>query len=356
MSNETLTHLNTHTLIGHTLSRGTAWHYRAELQGDKSNHYPGAIPVDDVATRLFDWEAQSRPLAVERPSDVAQMTHLDRHGCPARWVSVEGRQAIVRSDRTDGHVLGIFTDAYTPHPYRTWLLETVANLLDADLSISSAGVLRDGAIAWVEVSVPSSITTPEGVKFRPNLLATTTFDGSLATTYKRTITDVVCDNTRAVALAEDGQAVRVRHSRNSAVKLATTREALALVHSAADVFTEQVRTLCAIPVSSAAYGRFLAAWVPRTDSRGNALTGKALTLAQRKRDVLEQLWVSDPMVAPWHGTAHGVMQAVNTYEHHHRAVRAATRPERNMQRTVTGSFDAVDLASHRVLQQVLATA
>ncbi len=62
---------------------------------------------------------------------------------------------------------------YLRHQYREWLLTTVANVLDDDLAISSAGLLKDGAIAWVEVSIPDSITTPEGVTFRPNLLATT---------------------------------------------------------------------------------------------------------------------------------------------------------------------------------------
>ena len=40
MSRETLQHLNTNTLIGNTAHRGTAWHYRAEEQGEESNHYP----------------------------------------------------------------------------------------------------------------------------------------------------------------------------------------------------------------------------------------------------------------------------------------------------------------------------
>lgn len=355
MSHETLTHLNTQTLIGHTDARGTAWHYRAELQGVESNHYPGAIPVDDVARRLFDWDAQSKPIAVERPAEWTTMTHLDFDGRPARWVTIDGRQAIVRSDRDNGHVMGIFTDAYEPHPYRTWLLDTVANILDDDLSISSAGLLREGAIAWVEVSVPESITTPEGVAFRPNLLATTTFDGSLATTYKRTVTDTVCDNTRAVALREDGDALRVRHSRNSGVKLATARDALALVHTAADAFADQIRTLCRLEVSQAAYGRFLDAWVPRSDAQGVPLSGRALTLADKKRDELTRLWTSDPMVAPWQGTAHGVLQAVNTYEHHARPVRGASRAERNMLRTVTGDFADIDQTAYAALTQVLAT-
>ncbi len=50
--------------------------------------------------------------------------------------------------------------------------------------------------------MPDTITTPEGVAFRPNLLATTSFDGSIATTYKRTVTDTMCDNTRELALSE----------------------------------------------------------------------------------------------------------------------------------------------------------
>jgi hypothetical protein len=44
MSRETLKYLNTNTLIGNTAHRGTAWHYRAEEQGEESNHYPGPIP------------------------------------------------------------------------------------------------------------------------------------------------------------------------------------------------------------------------------------------------------------------------------------------------------------------------
>ncbi len=130
---------------------------------------------------------------------------------------IEDKQAICRDDNDT--LMGIFAPGYAMHQYREWLLTTVANILDDDLSISSAGLLRGGAVAWVEVSVPESITTPEGVVFRPNLLATTSFDGSIATTFKRTVTDVVCDNTRETALAEQGQTYKVKHSRYSRAQL-----------------------------------------------------------------------------------------------------------------------------------------
>ena len=224
-----------------------------------------------------------------------------------RWRVIEEKQAICRDDTE--HLMGIFTPGYAMHQYREWLVSTVADILDDDLSISSAGLLRGGAVAWVEVSVPESITTPEGVEFRPNLLATTSFDGSIATTFKRTVTDVVCDNTREAALAEPGQTFKVRHSRHSRAQLGPAREALALVHTIADDFALEVAELCATTVTDVAWERFLDAYVPRIKN-GVPVTGKALTLADKKRDALMRLYRHDQRVAPWSGTAHGVIQAV----------------------------------------------
>ena len=108
--------------------------------------------------------------------------------------------------------------------------------------------------------MPDTITTPEGVAFRPNLLATTSFDGSIATTYKRTVTDTVCDNTRELALSERGQEVKVKHSRNSHAQLAPARKALALVHTLGDEFAAEVAQLCATTVTRRSGS---ASWTPR---------------------------------------------------------------------------------------------
>ena len=48
MSQETSQWLSTRTLIGFTDKRGNAWHYRAEEQGTEPNHYPLAVPAEDV--------------------------------------------------------------------------------------------------------------------------------------------------------------------------------------------------------------------------------------------------------------------------------------------------------------------
>jgi len=231
----------------------------------------------------------------------------------------------------------------------------VADLLDDDLAISSAGLLRGGAIAWVEVSMPDTITTPEGVAFRPNLLATTSFDGSIATTYKRTVTDTVCDNTRELALAEAGQEVKVKHSRYSHAQLGPARQALALVHSLAEEFAAEVARLCAITVTPGQWQRFLDVQVPRLDASGQPLAGRALTLAGTKRETLAGLYRTDPRVAPWSGTAHGVLQAVNTYEQHNGVIRG-DRAERNSLKTITGEFGRLDRSTWHSLQPLLAAA
>jgi phage/plasmid-like protein (TIGR03299 family) len=220
------------------------------------------------------------------------------------------------------------------------------------LGISSAGLLKGDAIAWVEVSVPESITTPEGVEFRPNLLATTSFDGSIATTFKRTVTATVCDNTRECALAEKGQQYKVKHSRYSNMKITEARAALQMIHTLADEFAAEVRQLCETAVSTRQWARFLQALVPLTNDKGVPLTKRSLSMAENKRGVLRKLYRHDLRVTPWAGTAYGVIQAVNTFEHHEGTIRGASRGEGNMLRTVTGDFGSLDRSTWATLAKI----
>jgi phage/plasmid-like protein (TIGR03299 family) len=333
MSQETLEWLNANTLIGYTEKRGDAWHYRRSLQGAEPNHYPGAIPVADVKRRLFGWEAVPSPVYVNSPLTGGLTQDPDK-------------QAFVRSD--NAHVLGYVTPGYEPHPYEEWLIDKIATLLDADLSIGSAGLLRQGAVAWVSVEVPENITTPEGVTFRPNLFGVTSYDGSLKTRFKRAATNIVCDNTMNLALTEAGQEIAIKHSKNSALKLDAARQALNLVYETADDFTAEVKRLCATTVTDRQWGAFLDAHAPVPEEKG-----RARTLAEKKRDSLTRLWNNDDRVAPWRNTAYGAVQAVNTYTHHEQTVRNVERAERNMLRAITGGVDKLDHDTLHTLSTVL---
>lgn len=336
MSQESIKWLNLNTLIGFTEKRGRAWHYRAEEQDGESNHYPGAIPVEDVKRRLFHWEAEPVPIFV--PS----LTN------PLEYVQVPDQVAWRRND--DGQVLGIHTEDYKGHQFTKWLVDNVANILDDGLAIGSAGLLRGGRQAWVSVEVPGTITTPEGVEHRPNLLATTSFDGSLATQYKRVVQIVRCDNTMHAGLGEKGQEIKIRHTGDSELKIANAREALAIVHTIADEFGAEVARLCAIEVSDAQWNRFLDSHL---ELKADA-SKRSVTIASKKRDTLVRLYETDIRVQPWAGSAFGVLQAVNTYRHHEGTVRGMPRPERNMANAIEGITAELDGLALEKLMAVLA--
>lgn len=333
MSRESFEWLNNFTLVGYTSQRGEAWHYRQHLQGIESNHYVDAIPVDDVLRRLFNFRVEEQPIFIRKDS--------------GEFVQVEGRKAMVRDDNSV--VLGLFKAGYQGHQYQEWLLENVATILDDELGIGSAGLLRNGGQAWVSVEVPENIVTPEDVEFRPNLLACTSFDGSLATTYKRVVTRVVCDNTAEAALGEDGQQFKVRHTKYSGMKITDAREALHVVHTMADDFAAEVAKLTAWKVTDDEFTKHMQHMIPINDD----LAKIGITKAEKKRAEIVNLYNFDNRVAPWKGTAFGVAQAYNTWNQHFATVRKGVpRVTRNMENLVTGKTGAADARVLEVLADV----
>ncbi|WP_432112842.1 DUF932 domain-containing protein [Streptomyces sp. S1] len=337
MSRETLEWLSNNTLIGFTDKRGQAWHHRA---GD-GNTYPDAIPVEDVYKRLFRWEAEERPLYVGGPG-----------AYPKNWAEeIPGRKAIVRSDT--GAVLGIFKDGYQPHQYGEWLVDNVATILDDTLQIGSAGLLKGGAVAWVSVEVPENIVTPEGVEFRPSLMARHSFNGSIATTYGRHVTNVVCDNTMTIAAGEHGgQLYKVKSTRKSLERIPEVRDALGIVYSTAEAFVAEVSRLSAVKVDDVMWERIVSELVPVPD--GPEEQERATRNTEKKRDALMRLWRHDERVAPWAGSAFGAWQAFNTYGQHEGQVRGMSRQERNMLNAVNGTIETANADTVRAILEVAA--
>jgi phage/plasmid-like protein (TIGR03299 family) len=337
MTKETMQTLNQLQLIGFAATRGKAWHYRAEDQGAEPNHYDGAVPLEDVLRRLFNFTVDSEPLYLfNKETGVFEC--------------LPDRQAMVRSDNRAA--LGIFKEGYRGHQYKPWLLDNVATILNhaTGLGIGSAGLLREGGVAYVQVEVPESRNTPEGVEFRPNLLATTSFDGTTATTYKRTVTVVVCDNTREAALGERGQTFKVKHTKNSGLKIADAREALQLINDTADEFAAETAQLCQWSVTEAQFQAFLKQLVPMPKDKG-----RGMTMAENKMEKLAELYHTDPRCAPWTKTAFGVLQAVNTYNHHESGTRGTdSRAVRNLENVVSGKFASADVDALKCLELVCA--
>ena len=316
MTSETAAHLNTQTLIGYTDKRGHAWHYRADLQGAEPNHYPTAIPVEDVVRRLFHWQPVTGPVQ----TTIGDVTYTDH-----------GRKVIVRPDTAQ--VLGTFKAGYQVHRYDEWLLENAATIMDTnELKVASAGLLKGGAVAWVQFELEDTLDV-SNVEFRPFLTAATSLDGSIATTYQCGVQVVVCDNTLSAALGEGTtNRVKIRHSKHSLNRITDVRDALGLVYETADAFAAEITELTEQVVTDRQWKAFLDAHTGLTAD----LDGKAVAHARRRAEELDALWKTDERVAPWAGTAWGVLAATNTHLHHVSTVRGADRVTRNTERMVLG--------------------
>lgn len=319
MSKETREWLANNVLIGFTEKRGNAWHYR---EGD-DNHYEGPVPVADVLSRLFDWEPEEHPVHVELDADT--------------YLYVPGKKAIVHP-RTK-HVFGIFSDGYNPHGFAEWLVTNTSNVL-GELAIGSAGLLKSGAVAWVQAEMPDNVTTVDGVEFRPFFNAFSSLDGSFASTYKLGVTNVVCDNTMRAAQNEDTPQVKIKSTKNGKFQGQKVRDALGMVHAVADDFSKMAHELCSTDFTDRQFESLVDSLAPRPDADASK---RAITMAENKREAFWTMWRTDERVAPWTGTAWGAYQAVNTYGQHVQTVKGgATRAERNMLNTLAGKTDADD--------------
>lgn len=318
------------SLIGFCQQR-TPWH----AQAGNDNLFPGAVP-DDRAIALF-----KKAHAIE--SDV--FTHVG--GSPFK---IDGHKSIVLPGYAN-HVAGIMGEGYQIHQYLETLYQTMRNLTNGGAGIASMGLLDNGARAWVQIEAPDNVNAA-GMKFRPGLLAGSSLDGSLATVFKRTLVAVVCDNTFAWALQGSGDKVRVKHTRLSLDTLHNSGEAIEALHALATEAGYTITKAADKRVTDDQFRAFLAKLVPIADDATANMKGRA----ESKKTEIAALYNTDPRCTPWHGTALGVMQAVNTWQNHDATVKGTSRPERNLGNVISGKLDTIDSLAWETLNKVLVTA
>jgi phage/plasmid-like protein (TIGR03299 family) len=332
MSMKTQAWLDNNVLVGFTKKRGNAWHWR---QGTV-NHFDDAIPIDVVRRRLFDWD----PIKVE--------TAYQKYG---EWVN-SGEHVYLRDDNRQK--LCATTDTHKAHGYSEWLIQNVANVLDDTVQIGSAGLLKGGNIAWVQIEMPESYVI-DGVEYRPTILGSTSINGSMASGYKLANTIVVCDNTLTGALQEHGPVYKVRHTKDSKFVVLDAREKIGItLEKQADAFGAEIHAMTSERVGPQTFQRFLDVVNPIPDDEDTPGEKRAKTLAQNKRDKLLTMWIEDPRVQPWKGTTWGVLQLMNTYQTHERMFKG-NAVESTLMSTITGDSFKKDADTMTTLKKVLAS-
>lgn len=311
MSEETIEYLNNNTLIGFTDSDGNAWHW----DGISQNQYPGAVPLADVKGHLFNWLAEYRPILIGADDPSLGVNEIDSHKALVRISTDED------GFETVGKVFGFVTDVHAIHQYDEWLIDNVGVILDeaaGDLLIGSAGLLRDGAQAWVQIRRgDGGLLDVGGDLFLPYLLAATSHDGSIATTYKWCMQRVVCDNTLSIGMGEATPTYKVKHTINNRLEIAKAREVLEVFNASVGDFEAEVDKLM--------HTAFTVDQVRTTikqvysdrpeaviDDQGNTANIRAINNWDRRFDEIVAL-LDDPRVGEFKGTMWGATMAHNTW-------------------------------------------
>ncbi len=329
-------------LSGMEATHGKPW-WSNPTTDNPLNHFEGSIPVEAVQ-KLFGFDVNlSRVFVMNSKGEIIEATEF---------------VACVPDNKNE--VFGIHSKAYSlkGHQLTEWLIEGPARVVNGNVGISNAGLLKNGAQAWVNISTPQEWKTPQGVDFRPNLLWTTSFDGSIASTVKETDVLSVCDNTREAALRSKGLSYKVKHTKNSEFKLEDAKAALHLLEQNAEAFSKEIATLCEWQVSDAQFERFMSALVPMPEITGKDInkrdySTRTATIAANKREALNELYRLDGRVAPWGGTAFGVLQMCNTYQTHIATQRNADhRAIRNMENVISGKIASSDIDAMQLLAKI----
>lgn len=299
------------------------------------NSIPEAREIGAVR-KFFDWEPQAVSLG---------WSHED-----GRTGEVTGKQGVIHPD---GTFLGVRGEGSMPHSPRKWLIDHVETMLDdSGLRVINYGELDNWKKMYVQVATEQTETVA-GVEFRPFITASTSMDGSYATCYKRNVQLIVCLNTFAIARREDGLSYSVKATKNSEFSVIRAREALEIMFEDSEDFAVEIERLTNHEVSEDRFSRFLDKWAPLPASAPVTRGEKSsMSRAEKKRDSLVELWESDDRVSPWRGTEFGVIQAVNTYEHHIKTVKNETRENRNILRTMSGEWGDVNAEAARLLATV----
>ena len=123
---------------------------------------------------------------------------------------IPGYMAIVRD--FDSHVFFVASDRYVPMQYGDMMSLFRDFVVAGDMELETAGLLKDGAVAWVLAKFTDDYKLGDEV-LRPRVLIYTSHDGSLVTEAKCVEERVVCHNTLTIARSENGASFRIKHSR-----------------------------------------------------------------------------------------------------------------------------------------------
>ena len=332
--------------VGLNRELGDPWH--------GNGAFDGAVPLE-AATRVLTVNAAKRPLFTQSPAGVDTDGNITFDTVP---VLNGGKQLYGVFDEDTGHCFQAGVgEGYVIHDYNE-LIEWLAALVDAgagDVEIGCVMALGNKEQAMVQIRPPEGVVIG-GDKILPWLAAHSSLDSSWATGIKACRTRLVCDNTGRMIMGENNPVYKIKHTKNSKLRIAEAREVIGVMFERIDDMAEEIDRFQNTSMTDAQFIMVVDRTTPIKDDQGNPLEGRSKTIAESKRDTLARMWTEDPRVAPYRHTVWGAIQAHNTAVTHEFTVRGAasgvTRTDRQAINTVSGRIDQVDAETIKAINDV----
>lgn len=227
---------------------------------------------------------------------------------------VPGRYGIVRNDT--GVVLGVVGNRYRVHQNEE-AFAPIEDILDSsDLEVETAGVKNDGQQVFITLKLPEGISIAGEDSHEAKLLAVTSHDGSLATTFAVMIGRLACFNALRPALATPRK-FSIRHTANSAVKITEVREALEITFSYVDEFNELMQRWLDEPVGNHQFDSLVNKMLPIREG----LSQGRVEAVQDRRLALWKLFEDSDTNTFGRGTKYAAYNALNEYSNWHLPLR-----------------------------------
>lgn len=312
---------NTATLAG--FMEGRKWIGHA----DQREVFDGPVPREKAIELL------SYPLA----EATLTATVLNEDGVNS--FPVTGRKAIVRPDT--GDTFGVFKNGYQIHQPVEWCINAADMILDGGMQIATVALTNRGARVLMQAQLPETqiATAPgaEPVAHRPWLSVATSHDGTIATTYGTGTRLLICENELSLPgfrsfVKNLNDVYKVRHTSKSLTKVGEVRQSLGLVaEQVGEEFDKEFRELVSQYVSDSQWDEFVRGYT----GVDRAPEGRSKTIAQNKKDALDNLWFNDERAASWRNSKYGIVAALNTAQQWEFGADKG-RTERNQNNIITG--------------------
>ena len=227
--------------------------------------------------------------------------------------------------------------------------------------VASIGTLRGGSVAFVSLYLGDAFLIPgeESERFARYLNTVNSYDGSYAFTATNSDVKIVCTNTLRWNM-NTARKTKVRHTGDLDARLRAAREALGMAERYSAIQAASAEALADVPMSGAAIEELFANLTPLPlDKAGAVQEGRAATNARQLREVLHNLYATDPTVAHIRGTAWGALSTVTLYTNHHQTrknTRTGTAADNRFEALVLDDSSPLETRAQKLLTPLIDTA